>query len=328
MRDLLEFFRIRLMDALSRLLQLAQVQVLIDVRCLLGGGFVLPHAQLRQEAVFHHVLAGQCRLQLPGRELQLQTGDFVLLPLGGEHALRSALPIRSAALRMQEPVMQTELALPLKTNVQVQSDASVELLCGRFRYAQGAGQLLTGWLPEVLHVNLGAVAPDSGLPVLLQWLRAEAQGASRPGAHAVIDGLGQALLALALRAAPQSPLPAGLLPLLGDARLAASMRAVLDAPGRSWTIEKLASMAAMSRATYARRFQALAGCGVAEFVLRLRIMQACAWLAEGQSIAGVAEAVGYGSEAAFVTAFKRVTGQTPARWRRADSQAPFVQQQV
>ena len=99
--------------------------------------------------------------------------------------------------------MQTELALPLKTNVQVQSDASVELLCGRFRYAQGAGQLLTGWLPEVLHVNLGAVAPDSGLPVLLQWLRAEAQGASRPGAHAVIDGLGQALLALALRAAPR-----------------------------------------------------------------------------------------------------------------------------
>mgnify|MGYP002151035788 CR=1 FL=1 len=66
----------------------------------------------------------------------------------------------------------------------------------------------------------------------------------------------------------------------------------------------------------------------AEFVLRLRIMQACAWLAEGQSIAGVAEAVGYGSEAAFVTAFKRVTGRTPARWRRADSQAPFVQQQV
>ena len=98
--------------------------------------------------------------------------------------------------------MQTELALPLKTNVQVQSDASVELLCGRFRYAQGAGQLLTGWLPEVLHVNLGAVAPDSGLPVLLQWLRAEAQGASRPGAHAVIDGLGQALLALALRRRP------------------------------------------------------------------------------------------------------------------------------
>ncbi|MDR2299287.1 MAG: AraC family transcriptional regulator [Comamonas sp.] len=315
------------MDALSRLLQLAQVQVSIDVRCLLGGGFVLPHAQLQQEAAFHHVLAGQCRLQLPGRELQLQAGDFVLLPLGSEHEVHSALPIRSVALQVQQPLMKTEPALPLKTNVQEQSDASVELLCGRFRYAQGAGQLLACWLPEVLHVSLKGVAPDSDLKVLLQWLRAEAQGAPRPGAHAVIDGLGQAMLALALRAAPQSPLPAGLLPLLADARLAASIRAVLDAPGRNWTIETLASTVAMSRATYARRFQALAGCGVAEFVLRTRIMQACAWLATGQSIAGVAEAVGYGSEAAFVTAFKRVVGQTPARWRRAGSHARSVQQQ-
>jgi len=302
------------MDALSRLLQLAQVRVLLDVRCLLGDLFVLPHAQLPQEAAFHLVLSGECRLRMAGRELLLAPGDFVLLPRGGDHVIESA----AGGTGLEPPRLQPGGGLPVKTNLGAEDQAAVELLCGRYRYTGGAGQLLAHWLPELLQVNLLAGAPQQGLQALVDWLRSEAAAPPLPGAHAVMDGLGQALLGQALRAAPQMQLPAGLLPLLADARLAPSIRAVLDAPDSRWTIEALARTVAMSRASYARRFQALAGCGVAEFVLRLRIMQACAWLANSRrSVADVAEAVGYGSEAAFATAFKRVLGQTPARWRRA-----------
>lgn len=308
------------MDALSHLLQLARVQVLLDLRCLLGGRFALPHAKQVREAAFHFVLSGQCRLQVAGRELCLRSGDFVLLPLGSAHLVQQADGAGDlAGDPAMEPELQQGAALALKTNVNAGQQASVELLCGRYRYASGAGELLARWLPEVLHIHLPDNASESGLQALLHWLRAEAAGSAQPGAHAVIDGLGQALLALALRAARQVELPAGLLPLLADERLGASVRAVLDAPQQPWTIEKLAASVAMSRATYARHFQALAGCGVAEFVLQLRMMQACDWLGDPQrSVADVAEAVGYGSEAAFATAFKRVLGQTPARWRKAD----------
>jgi AraC-like DNA-binding protein len=39
-------------------------------------------------------------------------------------------------------------------------------------------------------------------------------------------------------------------------------------------------------------------------------------LADGSTVASVAGAFGYGSEAAFSRAFSRITGQTPGRVRR------------
>ena len=39
-------------------------------------------------------------------------------------------------------------------------------------------------------------------------------------------------------------------------------------------------------------------------------------LAEGSPVAAVAAAVGYGSEAAFSRAFKKLVGQAPGTWRR------------
>ncbi|MDR3004738.1 MAG: AraC family transcriptional regulator [Acidovorax sp.] len=306
------------MDALSHLLQLARVQVRLDKRCLLGGVFALPHDAAPQAAFFHLVLRGRCQLQLDGCLLPLEEGDWLLLPQGNAHGMVHAATQGLPQARVRAPVLlQPGTALALHSNVGAQGSASVELLCGSYSYARGAGQLLSQWLPPLLRVNLFHRADPPGLQALLAWLCREAQGPAQPGAQAVLDGLGQALLALALRAAPQAELPSGLLPLLADVRLAPSLHALLADPGQPWTIATLAETVAMSRATYARRFQALAGCGVAECVLRVRTLQACVWLTDDQrSVADVATAVGYGSEAAFATAFKRVLGQTPARWRR------------
>ena len=319
------------MDALSQVLQWARVRVLLDVRCQLGGGFSLDHDALpgggdgvEGEAAFHLVLAGQCRIQVAGRDVLARAGDLVLLTQGSRHVVSEGEPLATAAALQPMPSVQLQAggSLPVKTNVAAADDASVDLLCGRYRYASGAGQLMTRWLPEVLQVHLPSAQPpgDPGLQALMALLRREAGAAAQPGAHAIVDGLGQALLGMGLRAAAQgsSALPAGLLALLADARLAPSVRAVLAAPAQAWTIERLARSVAMSRATYARHFGAVAGCSVADAVLRLRMMQACDQLLQRQhSVAAVADAVGYGSEAAFATAFKRVMGETPVRWRRA-----------
>jgi AraC-like DNA-binding protein len=48
-----------------------------------------------------------------------------------------------------------------------------------------------------------------------------------------------------------------------------------------------------------------------------RMRAARAMLVEGRSVAAVAAAHGYGSEAAFSRAFARVTGETPGRVRRS-----------
>lgn len=306
------------MDALSQLLTLARVRVALDVRCRFGGKFEIRHDPLPAgEAAFHLLLSGRCRIHLGnGRELSLKGGDFMLLPRGDGHTIADDTVANDVAL----PVRTLEGGvLPLKCNDAGREESAANLLCGRYSYASGAGSLFTDWLPNVLHVCLLDAAGQSALGALIGLLRTEAAGEPQPGARAVVDGLGQALLGFALRVHAQDErAAAGLLPLMVDSRLGPSVRAVLAAPGHPWTIAELGETVAMSRATYARHFQSRAGFGVGEFLMRVRMTHACALLEQGsRSIAEVAEAVGYSSEAAFGKVFRDTVGETPGRWRRS-----------
>lgn len=315
------------MDALSQLLSLGRSHVELDVRCLLGGPFAMPHDPLPPgEAAFHLVLAGTCRLHTAeGRTLQLADGDFVLLPAGGAHELLDAGPGRSrpvAALR--EHGAGGGAVLPVKSNLDSTEPggASVDLLCGRFIYARGAGELLMRTLPHVLHVGLREASGFAPLQLLTSVLRTEASN-GQPGAGAIVNALGQALLAYALRAYGRGArVPSGWLALAADARLGPSVQAVLQAPEKPWTVESLGDTSAMSRATYARHFRERAGMSVGAFVAQIRMMHACALLQDTQrGQAEIGQAVGYQSEAAFGKAFRAVLGTTPGRWRRAQRES-------
>src|SRR5262249_35834045 len=123
---------------------------------------------------------------------------------------------------------------------------------------------------------------------------------------------------LALRTRDTAPdRTPGLLALLADPRLGKSVRAAMAAPGNHWTIEGLANLSAMSRATYARQFMARAGMTVGAFLTALR-MSVASDLLRGtrRGIADIAAEVGYESEAAFGKAFKSQNGLTPAKFRR------------
>ncbi|EGX1118922.1 AraC family transcriptional regulator [Salmonella enterica subsp. enterica serovar Enteritidis] len=306
------------MDALSQLLTLARVRIALDVHCLFGGKFEIHHEQLPVgEAAFHLLLSGRCQIRLDnGRELDLEAGDFVLLPRGHLHTIADNGAAEGAPLSVR--TLEGGV-LPLKCNDAGHEEGAADLLCGHYSYTSGAGSLFSEWLPDVLHVCLLDTAGQSTLSALIGLLRAEAAGESKPGARAVVDGLGQAMLGLALRVHAQDQnTAAGLLPLIVDRRLGPSVRAVLAAPGHPWTIAKLGETVAMSRATYVRHFQARAGFGVGEFLMHVRMTHACALLEQSrQSIAEIAEAVGYSSEAAFGKAFRDAVGETPGRWRRS-----------
>ncbi|MDN7586473.1 cupin domain-containing protein [Burkholderia seminalis] len=311
------------MDALSQLLSLGRSRVELDVRCLLDGPFAMPHDPLPPgEAAFHLVLTGTCRLRTAdGRTLQLAEGDFVLLPAGGAHDLldmgrgrpQPVVPLRDSGAG-------DGAVLPVKSNLDSAAphSASVDLLCGRFVYARGAGELLMRTLPQVLHVGLREASGFEPLQLLTSVLRTEASNV-QPGAGAIVNALGQALLAYALRAYGRgASVPSGWLALAADARLGPSVQAVLRAPEQPWTVESLGDAAAMSRATYARHFREKAGMSVGAFVAQIRMMHACALLQDTQrGQAEIGQAVGYQSEAAFGKAFRAVLGMTPGRWRRA-----------
>jgi len=307
------------MDALTRILDLANVQGALDVRCYLAGGFSVEHdASFDGEAPFHLVLAGTAFMDLPGLPtVTMSPGDLIVLPRGTPHRVHDGGP-RSSAVPVH---IDRDAALDIKRNTL--GPADLDLLCGRFTFAPDAARLVFDALPEVLHVKVSEEHGSAALDAVVAMFRDEVNRLE-PGALAVVTSLSRALLVFALRARLRDgDLPPSLLSLMGEPRLGRSVLAMLREPEREWTVELLAREAAMSRATFARHFEARGNVAPHEVLTLLRMHLAGDLLRRGNLTAGaVADRVGYRSESAFGKAFVRVMGVTPARYRRDHLNAP------
>lgn len=303
------------MDALSQFIHLTRPQASLDLRCLFQGPFSVPHpAQTDGHVLFHLVLSGRCTVETNGRSLDLHPGDFILFPRGHAHTIHDGADSPKAPARRLRRSHDGMLPLQLTGR----GAADVDLLCGRFVHAPGSTALLVRTLPDPLHVSLSDSASFPALQAIIGMMRSEAQ-AQAPGALAIVTSLSHALLTLALRVyGHRQHADPGTLTLLSDARLGPSVQAMLSAPEHPWTIDALADLAAMSRATYARHFKACADMTVWDFLTRVRMAQACDQLTHTrQSVGEISARVGYQSEAAFGKAFKQQLGMTPAKYRRA-----------
>lgn len=84
------------------------------------------------------------------------------------------------------------------------------------------------------------------------------------------------------------------------------------------SLSDLARVAGLSRMHFAAQFRAATGYRPREYLLHQRIEHAKSLLSNSKtSLAEVALAVGFCTQAHFSTVFKRITGDTPARWRCA-----------
>jgi AraC-like DNA-binding protein len=95
------------------------------------------------------------------------------------------------------------------------------------------------------------------------------------------------------------------------------MGAIHDDPARRWTVEALAAMAGMSRSSFALRFKDKVGSAPMEYLARWRMLLAGDRLEHsGDPISVIARTLGYESESAFSTAFKRAMGCSPGQYGR------------
>lgn len=98
-------------------------------------------------------------------------------------------------------------------------------------------------------------------------------------------------------------------------RLAPIVETIMSRPDDATTLEQWASRLDMSARTVTRLFRDETGLGFSKWVAAARAHHASALLARGDDIDDIAAAVGFGSSSAFATAFRRVTGMTPGRFR-------------
>jgi AraC-like DNA-binding protein len=94
-------------------------------------------------------------------------------------------------------------------------------------------------------------------------------------------------------------------------------------PQERWTLDGLAHAVNMSRTAFAAHFRRLVGSAPMDYLNRWRMAVArTALRSSDDSLADIAERIGYLSDTAFSIAFKRANGLSPGRFRREQRTRP------
>ncbi|GAA2435917.1 AraC family transcriptional regulator [Streptomyces macrosporus] len=191
-------------------------------------------------------------------------------------------------------------------------DGSAVLLIGTYRMPGEIGRRLLDALPPLL-----VLARDDWDSALVPLLGEEIARAE-PGQEAVLDRLLDLLLTGVVRSWLARP-EAGAPPwhrAHGDPVVGRALRLLHDDPAHPWTVAELAARVGVSRAALARRFTALVGRPPMTYLTDRRLSLAADLLrGTDATIGAVARQVGYGSAFALSTAFRRVHGVSPRRYR-------------
>ncbi|MET9496901.1 AraC family transcriptional regulator [Streptomyces sp. NPDC006552] len=301
-------------DTVSHFIRQARVEASLDKRCLLGASTRMDVAAMgKREAPFHVLLDGECRLLVGSQVLELRPGDAVIIPSGRPHRITT----ERGGSRISGTAETVGAAFATARSAQTR-EAVIDLFCGHYTFGCGAGAILLGSLPDPVHVSFGQSSDsDEVLRMLSALMRGEAHREGE-GTAAVLSALCTVLLTMVLRTSRGPASAMTLWTAAGDARIAGVVERIVADPGADWPIERLSRLAAMSRATFIRRFGRSTGVTVGAFLTRVRMMAAAELLLSGDAnVAGVAEQVGYRSESAFSRSFRRAVGTTPARFRRS-----------
>ncbi|MFM9271922.1 AraC family transcriptional regulator [Halomonas elongata] len=296
-------------DPLSDVLSLLKPHTYVVGGFDLGGEWSIQFEE-HSGVKYYALVTGAAWLVVEGKSgpIRLHAGDCVLLPNGRRFVISGDLAAETVPFA----------ALP-KSDwnggiVTVNGGGDTMLLGGHFDYAGAHTEMLLGAMPSV--VCLRDENDKVGLRWALERMRYELN-AFQPGANVVVHHLAHLLLVQALRLYLSHGIGQGVgwLFALGDSKIAAAVEAIHASPGEHWTLPVLAEKAGMSRSKFAARFKKVSGFSPIDYLTRWRMLLACDRLTNwNEPISVIALSLGYESEAAFSTAFKRVMGCAPRKY--------------
>jgi AraC-like DNA-binding protein len=311
------------MDVLSEVLNTIRLRSTVQFCTELTApwGFRVP-AQ-NDQAVFYVVARGSCYLEVEGRKaLSLVGGDFVMLMHGNAHIMRDHP--HSTAVPLERLAKKCHKHDACQAFQHGGGGSLTALVAGSFLFENPASKPFLVTLPPLIHIQgeRGQVVP--WLETTLKWMAAETTS-SNPGAQIMASRLTDMLFIQILRAhmaehaGKESDYKekAGWLRALADANIGNALELIHEQPDHPWTVAELASRVNMSRTAFSLRFAQLSGMPPLSYVTKWRMLKAGDLLHQGTAtIAEIAAAVGYESEASFSKAFKREMGVAPGTYRK------------
>ena len=244
--------------------------------------------------------------------VRLEEGDVIVFPHGDAHTLSSAPGMRGT---VDATLYRRRSDRPQPHQVTMgASAATTHLVCGYLGCDARPFNPLLAALPRVLHA---AGADDEGLRALVSLALSEAR-ARTIGSETVLGRISELLFVHVVRryVAAQPPDRAGWLAGLRDPLVGSALGALHAEPARAWDLADLAQAVGTSRTVLAERFSHFVGRPPMQYLMQWRMQLAARELRGGtDTVAAIAERVGYTSEAAFSRAFKKHTGFSPGAWR-------------
>jgi AraC-like DNA-binding protein len=315
------------MDALSEVLKVVKLKGALFFNAEFSAPWCIKSALTPEVAqklspgsghliIFHFLTEGRAFARLPdGTRQELTAGDIVIVPHGHAHFLGNGSPEKPVdSFRAFEKNLQHGLKVARFGG----GGEITRFVCGFMACDPRLSQGFLAGLPPMLRVP--AVNEPSG-----QWIEhairfSVGDGEGSPaGSGVVVAKLSEVLFVETLRRYINKlpPGDTGWLAGARDAVIGQALALMHKEPAYPWTIENLAKRVGLSRTRLAERFRHFLGDSPMAYLAEWRIKLGAEILQSTEdSIAEVAAAVGYGSEAAFNRAFRREFNCPPAQFRR------------
>jgi len=276
--------------------------------------YVSPEA--KHLIIYHFLTEGKAYARLSdGAREELAAGDIVLFPHGDAHVVGNGLPEKPVdSLR----IFAKNLTQGLKLTRFGGGGEITRFVCGYMACEPQLSEVFLAGLPRMLKVHVAKEPSGQWLENSIRFSVGEVSG-SNAGSGLVLAKLSEVLFVETLRRYINA-LPPDQIGWLAGARdpiIGQALAHLHKEPAARWTVSSLGRHVGSSRTRLAERFRHFLGLPPMAYLTQWRLKLGAEILTSSDdSIAEVAAAVGYGSEAAFNRAFRRQFDCPPAQFRR------------
>ena len=305
------------MDPLSDILAILKPESYLTAGLDAGGDWAIRFGNRPGTIKCHAVTAGACWLAVDGMDaaVRLTAEDCIILPSGRPFMLASDLNLTPADAH-------DVLGDARPGDVIVHNGGGGFTFAGaRFEVDGRKAGTLLGTLPPLIHLH------EADDRAAMRWCITQMMTEmrhGRPGGALAARHLAHLMLlqAFRLHLSRQAADRVGLLYALVDPRLGKAIESMHGDPAHRWTLAELAAQAGLSRSIFAQRFRERVGETPIGYLAQWRMMLAKDRLINGRDTLGmIANDLGYESETAFNTAFRRIVGCSPRRYPRLEATA-------
>ena len=276
-------------------------------------GILMP--SMPNTSMFHIVTEGECIIDQGTKTLTLKAGDFVFIPKGEGHIIRSK----------KNKTLVDFFSLPIKKisdNYEVlevgKEGGRTTMLCGVIKLEHPSAEFLIESMPNLINLECSKSKFSDWVSHTVRLISIEAE-TRQIGGETILTRLADVLIIQVLRHWIESEIAqeSSWLMAIKDEKIGKSLSLIHENPHIAWTLKNLGKEVGMSRTSFALRFSELVGQPMFKYLTKWRMSLAAMKIGEGEKITPeLMENLGYKSESAFRRAFKSVHGKKVSEYNK------------